>query len=156
MMKKLHFYLPAILIAGCSGLMMSCAPEACLEETISFLKASFYSNTTKQKAAPDSLTLFGLSLQANKIYNKAAQVQPALFPLNVSADSCTFVIKINGVTDTIHFLYSSFPHLISKECGYTFYHTLDTFFYSKNTIDYIYRSSDNITTLNEENIRIFY
>ena len=38
----------------------------------------------------------------------------------------TFVIKINGVTDTIEFQYSSYPHLISKECGYTFYHHLDT------------------------------
>ncbi len=155
-MKKLHSFLPAIVIAGCTGLLMSCAPEACFEETISYLKASFYSNTTKQKVTPDSLTLFGLDLQTDKIYNKAAQVQPALFPLNVTADTCTFVIRINGVSDTIQFLYSSYPHLISKECGYTFYHTLDTFAYTKNTIDYIYRSSDNITTLNEENIRIFY
>jgi len=156
MMKKLYSFLPAIVIAGCSVLINSCAPEACVEETGSFLKASFYSNATKLKVPPDSLTLYGLNMQTNKIYNKTTQVQPALFPLNPSADNCTFVIRINGITDTIQFIYSSFPHLISKECGYTFYHTLDTFFYSKHTIDFIYRNSDNITTLNEENIRIFY
>lgn len=152
-MKKLYFFLPAIFIAG---FLISCAPDACFEETTSFLKASFYNNATKLKAAPDSLTLFGLNMQTNKIYNKAVKVQPALIPLNVSARNSTFVIRINGITDTIQFIYSSYPHLISKECGYTFYHTLDTFQYSKNTIDYIYRSSDNITNLNEENIRIFY
>jgi hypothetical protein len=156
MMKKLHSLFPAILIAACSVFVMSCSPEACFEETSSFLKATFYSNTTKEKAAPDSLTLFGMDMQTNKIYNKTVKVQPAQFPLNASADNCTFVIRINGIPDTIQFFYSSFPHLISKECGYTFYHTLDTFFYSKNTIDYIYRSSNKITTLNEENIRIFY
>jgi hypothetical protein len=155
-MKKLLTFFPALLIAACTALIHSCAPEACFEETTSFLKATFYSNTSTEKAAPDSLTLFGMNMQTAKIYNKAVKVQPALFPLNPSANKCTFVIRINGVTDTIQFLYSSHPHLISKECGYTFYHTLDTFFYSKNTIDYIYRSSDNITTLNEENIRIFY
>jgi hypothetical protein len=135
---------------------MSCAPEACFEETSSFLKATFYNYITNKKAPPDSLTLFGRNMQANKIYNNAINVQPALFPLDAAAHKCTFEIRINGVTDTIQFIYTSYPHLISKECGYTFYHTLDTFYYSKNTIDYIYRSSNKITTLNEENLHIFY
>ncbi len=155
-MKKLYPFLPAIVIAWCSAYMISCAPEACLEETNSFLKASFYSYATKLKVTPDSVTLFGLNMQANKIYNKTTQVQPALIPLNPSAGNCTFVFRINGITDTIQFIYSSFPHLISKECGYTFYHKLDNFSCSKNTIDSVYRSSDNITTLNEENLRLFY
>jgi hypothetical protein len=153
-MKKLYSFFPALLIAGFTALLISCAPEACFEETNSFLKASFYNNKTKKQQAPDSLLLFGLG-QTNKIYNNVSGVQPALIPLNASAESCTVVIRINDVTDTIQFRYSSYPHLISKECGYTFYHRLDTFFCSKNVF-YIYKSSNNITTANEENIRIFY
>jgi len=134
----------------------SCSPEACFEETNAFLKASLYLNETTKMKAPDSLTLYGLNNPSVRIYDKASKVQPALFPLNPSAESCTFVIKINGVTDTIQFVYSSYPHLISKECGYTFYHDLDTFYYSKNAIEYIYLGNKSITTLNEENLRIFY
>ena len=155
-MKRFPSLLPLLLITAFTAFAISCSPEACFEETNSFLKASFYSNSTKKQLAPDSITLTGVNQPANKIYDKAKGVQPALFPLDASAGGCTFRIWINGVTDTIQFRYTSFPHLISKECGYTFYHSLDTFFYSMNAIDYIYKSSTSITTANEENIRIFY
>jgi hypothetical protein len=83
-------------------------------------------------------------------------VQPALLPLNASAGSCIYVIRINGLNDTIQFLYSNYPHLISKECGYTFYHILDLPVYTQNNIDTILIINRSITTANEENIRIFY
>jgi hypothetical protein len=154
-MKKLHSFFPALLIAGFTALIISCAPEACFEETNSYLKASLYSDSTKGLLAPDSLTLFGLD-QAIKIYDKAKSVQPALLPLNASAGSCTFIIRINGINDTIQFLYSSYPYLISKECGYTFMHTLDSHTFTQNNIDTVLIINRNITTANEENIRIFY
>lgn len=153
-MKKRGYFFSALFIAVVSAIMISCTPEACFEETNAYLKATFYSNTTKEKDAPDSLTLIGLS-KTTKIYDRESGVQPALFPLNASSQSCAFVIKINNVTDTVQFSYSSYPHLISKECGYTFFYRLDTFHCAKNAF-YIYKSSNNITTANEENIRIFY
>ncbi|MDP4222253.1 MAG: DUF6452 family protein [Bacteroidota bacterium] len=155
-MRIFYLLFIEVLIAGFSIFIVSCASEACFEETNSYLKATFYNNTTKKQVAPDSVTLFGVNHESTKIYNKASNVQPALFPLDPASEKSTFVIRINGVTDTIQFLYSSYPHLISKECGYTFYQTLDTFFFSRNRINYIYRSSNKITTINEENIRIFY
>lgn len=147
-------YTAALILAALSALLLSCSPEACFEETNAYLKATFYSNDTKEKKTPDSLTVTGIGI-AEKLYNRKAGVQPGLFPLDASGGTCTFEIKINNVTDTVSFLYSSYPHLISKECGYTFYHRLDTF-YCKNESFYIYLSSDNITNANEENIRIFY
>jgi len=138
-------------------LINSCAPEACLEETNSLLKASLYNNATKKKESPDSLTLYGINQAANKIYNKTSGVQPAFFPLDQSSDNCSFIIRINGVTDTITFRYTGNPYLISRECGYTInFNILDTPFYTKNAIDYIYIAKRKITTINEENIRIFY
>ena len=147
-----HLFL-VLLIAVCSALF-SCTPGACFEETNAYLKATFYSNTSKEKKTPESLTLFGLN-KTDTIYNKQKGVQPALFPLDASTGSCAFIISINNVTDTLHIYYSSYPHLISKECGYTFYHKLDTA-YTKGNAFYIYKNSENITTANEENIRIFY
>jgi hypothetical protein len=127
-----------------------------LRKQESYIKASFYDNATTKLLAPDSLTLYGLN-NDSMIYNKSISVQPALIPLNSSTDSCTFVIQINGVNDTIVFKYSSYPHLISKECGYTFYHHIDTVRnYTKHLIKDIYTANSTITNLNVENIRIFY
>ncbi len=154
LMKKAGFSLFAMVAAGFSLLLISCAPEACFEETNAYLKATFYSNSTKEKKTPDSLTVTGVG-KTDKIYDREPRVQPALLPLDASNDTSEFIIRINGITDTIQFIYSSYPHLISKECGYTFYHKLDTF-HSAKDIFYIYRSSNNITTANEENIRIFF
>jgi hypothetical protein len=154
-MKRLSYFFPGLIFIYYSLHLVSCTPAACFEETNAYLKASFYINSTKQKLAPDSVTLSGLG-QTDKIYDKVTGLQPALFPLNASTASSTFVIRINGINDTIEFQHSHFPHLISKECGYSVYHTLEMHKFSQNNIDTILIINRNITTLNEENIRIFY
>jgi hypothetical protein len=152
MKETVHLFFVLLIAVGSA--LVSCTPGACFEETNAYLKATFYSNASKEKQTPESLTLFGLNT-TDTIYNKKKGVQPALFPLDASAASCTFIISINNVTDTLHIFYSSYPHLISKECGFTFYHKLDTAYTTGNAF-YVYKNSDNITTANEENIRIFY
>ncbi len=145
-----------VVFAGFFTFLVSCTPEACFEETNAFLKASFYLDATGKYLAPDSLTLYGLDMESNKLYNKTASVQPALLPLNAATGNCTFIIRINGVSDTIALWYSSYPHLISRECGYTFYHILNSLSVTDNIIDTIIIRNNNITTINEENVRIFY
>jgi hypothetical protein len=145
----------AIIISGFSLLLSSCLDVSCVDETEAYVKAGFYSYSSKSAAVPDSLTLYGLNM-ADLIYKKAKVTPPALIPLNDSATVSTFVIKINGINDTIKFQYWSFPHLISKECGYSMFHTVDTIFHTKHAIDSISRVNENITTDNVENIRIFY
>ena len=146
-------YLVAVIAAALLQ-MGSCTPEACLEETIANMKASLYSSG--KILAPDSLTLYGLNMGSNRIYNNARNVKLALLPLNPSAESCGFVIRINRITDTILTWYASYPHLISKECGYTYYHTLDSLIFTNNIIDTIIIRNRSVTTVNEENVRILY
>jgi hypothetical protein len=147
-----------ILVAGLTGILLfsaSCTPGSCFEETNAYLKTFFYLESTGKQKAPDSLTLYGLGKDTTR-YMKATGIQPALIPLNASAENCTFIIRINGVTDTISFLYTSYPHLISKECGYTFYHSLDSVYTTKNIIDTILLKERSVTTLNVQNILIYY
>jgi len=148
------YFLPILAILF--QLLYSCTPESCFEETEAFLKASFYNNDTKQLQAPDSLTIFGLNMELFKVYNKSLKIQTALLPLNPGTDNCKFIIKINGISDTVELVYYSFPHLVSKECGYTFYHNIEQPVSTNNIIKYIYLNNSSITTNNEENIRIFY
>ena len=145
-----------IILPGILLYLLSCTQGSCFEETECYVKASFYDNVTKTLHAPDSLTLYGLN-NDSLIYSSTSGVQPAFIPLNASTDSCTFVIMLNGITDTIEFRYDSSPHLISKECGYTFYHHLDTVFPIKHhAIKDIFISNNTVTNLNVENLRIFY
>jgi hypothetical protein len=146
-----------LLITGIIFFLQSCTPGTCFEETKSSVKISFYSSTTRKALPPDSITVSGLE-RDSLIYFRAAKVQPALLQLNAATTSSSFILMINGVTDTIKITYSSYPHFISKECGYTFYQHLDTItpvgnFHIIKSIDYINRT---ITNLNIENIQIYY
>jgi hypothetical protein len=146
-----------IFISFIASVTVSCTQGSCFEETESYLKATFYTkiNEVPKAIPPDTLSLAGLG-QDSIIYNNSTGVKIALIPLNSSAESSTFIITINKVADTITFLYSSYPHLISKECGYTYYHSLDTVLHSDHIIKEIFKSNPTITNLNVENIRIFY
>lgn len=137
-------------------LIISCTQEACFEETNAYLKASLYLNDTQKNLAPDSLTIFGTGMDTRKIYNKTPAIKQALIPLNSSTGNCGFIIRINGVSDTLSVWYTSYPHLLSQECGYTFYHTIDSVVVTKNIIDSIPVRLNKVTTLNGENIRIYY
>jgi hypothetical protein len=147
-----------ITLSGLFLLLLSCTPESCFEETEAFLKAPLYESETGKLHAPDSLTVYGLNMETNKLYDKAINIQIALLPLNAGTDYCVYIIKINEISDTLVFVYTTYPHLVSKECGYTFYHTLfaDSLTFTTNVIDSIIIRRNNISTANEENIRIYY
>lgn len=145
-----------IIISGFCLLLYSCLEVACIDETEAYVKANFYSYSTGKQIIPDSLTLYGISKEGKKIYNKAKITPPALIPLRDSSYYSTFAIRINGVTDTLEFRYWSYPHLVTKECGYTFYHYIDTVYFTKHAIDSISKKYENVTTLDGENISIYY
>jgi len=146
----------AAMILAAVMKLVSCTPESCLEKTDANIKAPFYLNTAKTSKAPDSLTVYGLNTGQLKIYNSAKNVTRAELPLNPVQKSCGFVLKINGTPDTISMFYNSYPHLISIECGYTYYFTIDSVIYSHNLIDTVIIRNPFVTTADEENIRIYY
>ena len=155
-MRRIFPGFVVMLLSGFCLLLNSCLEVECIDETEAYVKAGFYSYSTLEQINPDSLTLYGLSKDTNKIYNSVKITPPALFPLRDSADYSIFIIRINGVTDTVEFRYWSYPHLVTKECGYTFFHNIDTIFHTKHAIDSVSSSNKNVTTVNGENIRIFY
>lgn len=147
----------ALMISLLVILSFSCTPLNCIEETEAYLKISLYKESSGKLLAPDSITVYGLNMDSGKLYNRSAAITEIKLPLNNAADKTEFIIKINGISDTVKFIYSSFPHLISKECGYSYYHTLDTTrIFTTNMIKNLKVQNGNITNLNEENIRIYY
>jgi len=144
---------PALMLTA--FLLGSCTPGSCFEETNAFVKATFYNTTTSAKTSPDSLSMWGCGRDTALIYKKS-RVNPALIPLDASTGQSCLVLRINGINDTIYFTYTTSVHMISKECGYTFHHLIDAPVFTKNTIDTVTVTKNSITTLNEENIRIYY
>jgi predicted nucleic-acid-binding Zn-ribbon protein len=155
-MRNLYFVITRFLL-GCSCLYLnSCTAGSCFDETEARVKGTFYSMATSKTLAPDSVTLYGVNMDTVKIYDKTTKLQRAELPLYAAEQSCKFVIRINGINDTLEFRYSNYPHLLSKECGYTYFFDLDTIINSVNIIDSISIEKRTITTFNEENLRIFY
>jgi predicted nucleic-acid-binding Zn-ribbon protein len=155
-MSRLYRGIILTIVAGCSVFLNSCSLKSCFDVTESKVNAGFYSKETGKAVPPDSLTLFGINMDTSKIYNKVLAPKTAQFPLYAADTSVKFIIRINGKDDTIEFRYSGYLHLISKECGYTWYYNLDTALHSFNIIDSLSFSKKTITTLSEENMRIYY
>jgi predicted nucleic-acid-binding Zn-ribbon protein len=147
--------LAAVIIAAILK-TVSCTPGSCLEETIAKTKVPFYLSSTQKIKAPDSLTIYGINNKSNKLYSSSRSVTRADLPLNPSTESCGFVLRINGVSDTLLLTYDSYAHFISKECGYTYYYKIDSLSFTKNIIDTIIIKNRFVTTVNEENFRILY
>lgn len=155
MKDRISVIIPTIIFFTLVSLS-SCTPESCFDETDAFLEASFYSYTTGNAQVPDSLTAYGLGRDTSKIYSAVPGLRLARLPLQPYAASTTIVIIINGVADTLSFVHTSYPHLISRECGYTFHHDLESVSFTTNAIDSIWVRNIFVTTIDEENIRIFY
>jgi len=156
MMKKTTRLIFFTVSVSFSLLMQSCTPGSCFEETTAFVKAGLFLDTTKKLSAPDSLTMFGAGRDTSRIYSKSRNITTALIPLDASAENCSLVLRINGISDTISFFYTSSLHMLSKECGYTYYHQIEIPVYTTNIIDTITITKSSITTRSEENIRIYY
>jgi hypothetical protein len=134
--------------------LFACTPESCYEETESAVRAGFYETGTGRNIAADSVTVFGLG--RDTLYFNSKGEKSILLPLNPAETSCTFVLILNGVSDTLTMVYSSYLHLISKECGYSVFHTLESYSASLNLVDTIIIQNENIKIPNDENIRIFF
>jgi len=144
-----------ILITVLLYILISCTPNSCQDETLSTVKAGFYRTGSVNPVEADSVTLYGLGNDTAYIYDNAKKLKAISFPLDAGSDTSILILRINGINDTVTLVYRSYPHLVSKECGFTFYHVLDTVYDTRPDLTFL-KANQNITTLNEENIRIFY
>jgi len=156
MKYSLYKYILLTVSLVITAYFVSCTAGSCFEETEAKSKASFYSMATKKAQPPDSISLFGFGMDTLLIYDKALSQKSAAFPLFAADTVRRFILRINGINDTMEYRYSSSVHLISRECGYTYFFSLDTVIFSRNIIDSVSIIKKTATTANEENIRIFY
>jgi len=134
--------------------IFSCTPQGCLEETDVMVRGSFYQTGTGKIRTIDSITFTGVGVDTTRIYDKALNISSISIPLNSGSDTSVFIMKLNGIADTVTFICKSFPHFISKECGYVFFHSIENVTNTRTDVDFLI-SNRFTSTANEENIRIF-
>jgi predicted nucleic-acid-binding Zn-ribbon protein len=128
-----------------------------MQETQCYVKATFYAKDGSGKILPpDTLSVYGIGKPDNLLYNKVIKASFILLPLDESVEKCEFIFKINHTSDTVTFDYNSYPHFISKECGYTFFHKLGSVYCTQNILDTTTIKNNSVIIPNEENIKIFY
>ena len=137
-------------------LLNSCIPQSCTEKTVSLAGATFYRTGTGKIEAPDTVFLYCLKDDSQVFYEKVIKKNVIYLPLDASTEKCDLILKINQTTDTLTFDYSTFPFLISKECGYILCFSITDCKSTKNIIDTIVVVNNRVTNKNEENLRIFY
>lgn len=137
--------------------LSSCLDGECMESAEANVKVFFYDYDTVPMPAvtPDSITLYGVGNDV-KIYDNEKITSPALLPLKESGGETEFIININGIDDTVTFVYTGSLRLVSKECGYAMNYTIDTVRFTANEIDSIAITNHNVTLQNTENVAIFY
>jgi hypothetical protein len=138
-------------------LHFSCTPESCMEETQAYVKLTFREDGTGILKPPEILTVYGIGKEDKLIYDKAVRASSVMLPLDPNTESCGFVFIMDNVKDTVFLNYSSFPHFINKECGYTYFHNLNNQpQFTQNIIKDLSILNRSVLIPNEENIKIFY
>jgi hypothetical protein len=93
-------------------------------------------------AALDNDTIKYLYLGSKLVNNFFIRLSPKI-------DSCVYLLQPDSslsVIDTLRFFYGRRLQFLSNACGYTYFFTLDSIHFTKNTIDTILIVNHDVTT----------
>ncbi len=156
-----------------SGIMLSCSSdEQCRENKDVVMQADFYHvvfNAATQtysinKITIDSITIQGLkrdSITGNEVlidsvlYNNSKSLSSINLPLNKFQGESKFLLKINGINDTLVIYHTNQNQYLSLQCGCIKTFNIDTIISTHHFIDSTSIVLHQVNTNNAENIRIF-
>ncbi len=140
-----------LFLAGCMQ------DELCEDLTDNPLRIGFYSEQNGEiiPESVDSLSVKGLS-KDELLYDNQFNVGRIEVPLDVSVDSCGFVLTFPENTDTLMLYYERNLSLVSIECGFVTFFEITDVKSTNNTIQSFLIEESNVTNINEEHIHIFF
>lgn len=161
------------MIVFFSGIMVSCSSdEQCRENKNVVMQADFYHvafNATTQtysinKITIDSITVQGLkrdSITGNEVlidsvlYNNSKSLSSLNLPLNKFQGESKFLLRINGINDTLVIYHTNQNQYLSLQCGCIKTFNIDTIISTHHFIDSTSIVLHQVNTNNAENIRLF-
>ncbi len=147
-----------LLAAFLPALLSSCQDdEVCEEATANELRIGFYPTGQEEEfwATIDSLMVYTLEQPGIPVHDTLFSVSILELPLNTNAGSSTFIIDFFASRDTLSLQYERETHLVSVECGFTMFFTLEHVEYTTHYIDGLVIEEPYVTNSLDEHIKIF-
>ncbi len=132
--------------------------EVCEEATANNLRIGFYPEGQEDEqfwATVDSLMVRSLEKPDEPVLDTLYTVSSLELPLNIHADSCSFVIDFFHTQDTLWLHYDRETHLISVECGFTEFFNLHQVDHTSHHIESLHLEVPEVTNSLDEHIQIF-
>ena len=115
--------------------IVSCSVQPCYEETNPLMNTVLLASGTGEIATADSLRVRGVSATDTVEFVDTRNATSFSLPLDPASDLSLFYITVNGIHDTAVIYYTRLPHLVSPECGYTFFTSVTGVSTTHNIID---------------------
>lgn len=163
-MGRLRHILIAIVSAALLWGVFSCNTAGCLENRSSLPLAGFYSYSTGEQIAIDSIAITGIGSSSGEPINDFPSALSSLYlPMRSTEQSTSWEIAykrhsiLDGtLCDTISFDYSSMPYFASEECGVIYKYRIERMSYTHYLIDSIAITDSLISNTDVERIKIFF
>lgn len=161
-MRKFPAYILSTLLL--SAIASSCNNSGCTENQNSLPLAGFYSMSTQEKIALDSISIGGVNAPDDSLLvNNGKGVSSVYLPFRSSRQSSSFFIHYEqkdlsspALNDTITFDYTSFPVFVSEECGAMYHYTITNTAYTRHILDSVSVTDPVITNIDMERIKLFF
>lgn len=152
-LRQITLLLLALIIALS---VESCSDKACYEEMDPLMYTSLLESGTGASKKADSVRVLAASSSGQVTLYKQNSVTFFTLPLDPANERSEFYFIVNGVSDTAVLTYTSRPHLVSAECGYTFLSELTGLRTTHNIIDTLIIENKSVNLDGEKNLRLFY
>jgi hypothetical protein len=134
----------------------SCTVQTCYEDTDPLMTTLLLTSGTGLEAKADSLRVIGLSDTDTIKFIDNKSVSYFSVPLDPGNDLSTFLVVINGTSDTAVIRYTRHPHLVAPECGYTIISEITSLKTTHHIIDTLIIENKSVDLNGEKNLHLFY
>ncbi len=137
-------------------IISSCSTGACYDDLDPLLNFGLFTSGTGAVKKANTIKIIGELPPNDTILVDNKSVSSFSLMLNPAGQSVTLYITLDDVSDTAVISYDSYPHLVSAECGYTFYNEITELSTTHNIIDTLIIENKNVTLNGERNLRLFF
>ena len=137
--------------------MSSCESNSpCSDNVVSRVNVGLYTIIEGEETGlkVGQLSLYGISRPDSVL--QGSNVSKFSFPLSMHAESSSFILTADTLTDTLELFYATRLALISPQCGFTSNFQIQSLNYTANFIDSISIVKSNADLTDEENLKIFH
>lgn len=150
----------AVLATAVTG----CNTTGCTDNQNSVPLAGFYSISTLEKVAIDSLAISGLGAPNDSLLVGPSHAASEVYlPFRAADNVTTFVIKYmqkhlaeQGIEDRVTFYYESMPFFASEECGAMYHYRITRVSHTMNILDSVGVSDSLITNIERSTIGLYF